>query len=146
MVEGVVPRTLTYVGLLFTLCLASTFVWWAAAGLARPAHARIRNALACSMRLFAYSIFLLCILVLLKSLNLAPADPRSTLFSWIHLGATLLVSVFCAWRSFGSGGRRLVLLLGTAWGLGALAVWLAASAFPAFAALVRFLPRYLTAA
>jgi len=146
MVEGVVPRTLTYVGLLFLLCLASTFLWWAAAGLARPAHGRIRNALACSMRLFAYSIFLLCILVVLKSLNLAPGDPRSTLFAWIHLAGTLLVSIFCAWRSFGSGGAKLGLLLVAAWGLGALVVWSAASAFPAFGSLVRDLPYYLTGA
>ena len=88
--EGAVARALEYVGLLFLLCLAGTFPFWAAAQAARSEY-RL-SALAFSMRVFFYSICLLCILVALRSFDLAPRDPRSTLFGWIHLGGTVLMS------------------------------------------------------
>ena len=66
-----VERALHHVAFLFLLCLASTFPWWAAANLARAEYRRLLSALACSMRVFCYSICILCILVALLSLNLA---------------------------------------------------------------------------
>ena len=98
MPEGAVPRALEYVGLLFLLCLASTFAWWAAANVARAEYRRLLSALACSMRIVFYSVCLLAILVAARSLHLAPQDPRSTLFGWIHLAGTVWITVPSAWR------------------------------------------------
>jgi hypothetical protein len=50
MPEGVAPRAPEYVGLLFLLCLASTFAWWAVANVARAGYRRLMSARACSMR------------------------------------------------------------------------------------------------
>lgn len=146
MPDGAVPRALHYVGLLLLLSLASTFPWWAAAHLARTEYRRLLSALACAMRLFFYSICLLCILVAARSLHLGPDDPRSQLFSWIHLGGTVLISGPSAWRAFRAKGPRLAVVLVVGWalclGLGALAAWLS----PGFRQMMIDLPRYLTTA
>ena len=136
-----VPRTLFYVGLLFLLCLASTFAWWVAAVVVRAEYRRLLHALACAMRIFFYSVCLLCILVALKTLHWAPADPRSQLFSWIHLGGTAWITGPSAWRAFRMKGPRLAGLLAVGWAgcaaMGAAAWW----ASPAFRAVARELPR-----
>jgi hypothetical protein len=146
MPEGAVPRALSYVLIVFILCLASTFAWWAAANVARTEYRRLMSALACSMRIFFYSICLLCILVALKSIHLAPDDPRSTLFSWIHIGGTIWICVPSAWRAFHDRGPRLVVLLAVGWALCAVAGWGLWHLSPAFRWTISNLPRFLTAA
>ena len=94
-----VPRALYHVAFLFLLCLLSTFPWWVAATLARAEYRRLLSALACSMRIFSYSICILCILVALKAFHVEPGDPRSRLLGWIHLGATLWITIPSAWLS-----------------------------------------------
>jgi hypothetical protein len=115
-----VPRALEHVAFLFLLCLASTFPWWAAAALAGAEYRRLLHALACSMRIFCYSIFLLCILVALLSVGVGPADPRSRLLGWIHLGGTLWVTIPSAWRSFRLKGARLALAVALGWAFSGL--------------------------
>lgn len=141
-----VPRVLEYVGLLLLFCLASTFAWWVAASVAKTEYRRLLSALACSMRVFFYSICLLCILVALMSFHLAPADPRSTLFGWLHLGGTVWICFPSAWRAFRVRGPRLVavvlLALLLCFGTG----WVLTRASPDFRAVVVDLPRYLSKA
>lgn len=146
MPEGAVPRALWYVLIIFFLCLMSTFAWWAGATVARTEYRRLLSALACSMRIFFYSICLLCILVAAKSMHLAPADPRSTLFAWIHIGGTIWICVPSAWRAFRDRGPRLVVAIAIAWGLCAAAGWVAVQVSPGFAWFIDNLPRFLTAA
>jgi hypothetical protein len=138
-----VPRTLHYVGLLFLLTLASTFPWWAAAQIARAEYRRLLSALACSMRIFFYSICLLCILVALKSLDWAPRDPRDTLFGRIHLAGTALISIPSALRAFREKGARLAVTVTAAWAISAGAAWLLAQASDGFRDVLASLPRYL---
>ena len=146
MPEGAVPRALEYVGLLLLLCLASTFAWWAAANVARAEYRRLLSALACSMRVFFYSVCLLAILVAARSLHLAPEDPRSTLFGWIHIVGTIWITVPSAWRAFRVRRARLALVVAIAWVLCAAAGAAAALASPAFRCTVANLPRYLSTA
>ena len=112
----------------------------------RAEYRRLLSALACSMRLFFYSICLLCILVAARSLHLGSDDPRSTVFSWIHLAGTVVISGPSAWRAFRTKGPRLALLLVLAWAgcavLGLLAAWLS----PWFRQMLHSLPLYLTRA
>ncbi len=138
-----VPRTLQYVGLLFLLTLASTFPWWIAAQVARTEYRRILSALACSMRIFFYSVCLLCILVALRSFNIGPRDPRDTLFGWIHLGGTLLITIPSALRAFRESGPRLPLVVLLAWTLCAAAALLAARLDGGVREVLGNLPRYL---
>ncbi|MHC4338865.1 MAG: hypothetical protein ACYSX0_01445 [Planctomycetota bacterium] len=144
--DGAVARALEYVGLLFFLCLASTFPFWVAAQLARSEYRRLMSALAFSMRVFFYSVCLLCILVALRSFDLAPRDPRSTLFGWIHLGGTLLICAPSAWRAFRVTRVRLVLLLVAGWGLCAVLLGLGIAVSDSFADRIVNLPRYLSRA
>lgn len=144
MPEGAVPRALLYVAWLFLLCLASTFPWWLAATAARAEYRRLLSALACAMRIFFYSICLLCILVAAKSLHLAPSDPRSTLFAWIHVGGTVWITAPSAWRAFRTKGLRLVLLLAVGWAACAAAGLLAWAVSPGFRWFLANLPRFLT--
>ena len=146
MPEGAVPRALEYVGLLFLLCLASTFAWWAAANVARTEYRRLLSALACSMRIFFYSVCLLAILVAARSLHLAPEHPQSTLFGWIHLAGTVWITVPSAWRAFRVRRARLAVVVVVGWLLCAGAGAVAALASPDFAYTVGNLPRYLTSA
>jgi hypothetical protein len=139
-----VYAALFHVAFVFLLCLASTFPWWAAATLARAEYRRLLSALACSMRIFCYSICILCILVALLSLNLAPEDPRSTLFGWIHLGGTIWVSIPSAWRSFRAKGARLVLLILLAWALSAALFGAAWALSPGFRHAAQGMPRVLS--
>ena len=146
MPTALVPRVLEYTGWLLALTLLSTFPWWGAAQAARVEYRSLLSALACSMRWFFYSICLLCILVAAQSLHLAPADPRSTLFGWIHLGGTVAISVPCAWRAFRQKGPRLVAAVLLAWAglaaVGALGMLLSRG----FEQVVLQLPRYLARA
>ena len=140
----VVPRILFYVGLLFMICLASTFPLWAAAQIARTDYRSLMSALACSMRIFFYSICLLCILVAAMSFNFGPADPRDPLLGWIQIGGTLWIVFPSAWRAFRQKGPRMVLcgvlaILFTG-ALVALAAWLS----PAFDSLLREMPYALS--
>ncbi|MHC4817627.1 MAG: hypothetical protein ACYTF8_06205 [Planctomycetota bacterium] len=146
MPEGAVPRVLEYVGLLFLLCLASTFAWWAAANVARTEYRRLLSALACSMRIFFYSVCLLAILVAARSLHLAPEHPQSTLFGWIHLAGTVWITIPSAWRAFRVRRARLALVVAVGWLLSAGAGAAAALASPDFALKMGSLPRYLTSA
>jgi len=143
MPTALVPRVLEYVGWLFAFSLASTFVWWGAAQLARAEYRSLLSALACSMRWFFYSICLLCILVAAQSLHLGPADPRSTLLGWIHLAGSVWITIPCAWRAFRQKGPRLLAVVLLAWiGLavaGTLSMYLSRG----FAQVVHQLPRYL---
>lgn len=139
-----VDRALHHVAFLFLLCLASTFPWWAAATLARAEFRRLLSALACSMRIFCYSICLLCILVALLSLNLAPKDPRSTLFGWIHIGGTLWITVPSAWRSFRERGPRLALTVGLGWTFSALLFGAAWAVSPGFRHAAAAMPEVLS--
>ena len=146
MPDGAVARALYYVGFLLLVCLASTFAWWVGANAVRAEYRRIFSALACSMRIFFYSVCLLSILVALRSVDLAPRDPRDTLFGWIHLGGTLGISYPSAWRAFRPKGLRLVGLVAIAWtlcGIGGGLVWIASAWFRQ---VVTQLPRYLTTA
>jgi len=138
-----VPRTLQYVGLLFLLTLASTFPWWAAATVARAEYRRLLSALACSMRIFFYSVCLLCILVALRSFHVGPVDPRDTLFGWIHVGGTLLITIPSALRAFREKGPRLLLLVAVAWALCAAAALVASMLSDGFREMLLSLPRYL---
>jgi hypothetical protein len=142
--QGAVPRALTYVGFLLLLCLASTFPWWAAANLARAEYRRLLSALACSMRVFSYSVFLLCLVVAAKSLHLAPRDPRSELLGWIHVGGTVAVTVPSAWRSFRAKGPRLLLLVAAGWAATAALVGLGCLD-AGFRRLLAAMPRVLSA-
>ena len=146
MPQDPVPRVLEYVGLLLLFTLASTFAWWAAANLVRVEYRRLLSALACGMRIFFYSICLLCILVALVSLNLAPGDPRSTLFGWIHIVGTVAISWPSAWRAFRARGPRLAALVATGLAICAGVGWLAAAASPEFRTVAGDLPRYLSKA
>jgi hypothetical protein len=146
MPEGVVPRALEYVGLLFLLCLASTFAWWAAANVAHAEYRRLLSALACSMRIFFYSICWLAILVAARSLHLAPEHPQSTLLGWIHLAGTVWITVPSAWRAFRVQRARLARLVAVGWLLSAAGGALAALASSDFRAVMGDLPRYLTSA
>jgi len=142
----VVPRTLHYVGLLLLFTLASTFAWWVAAQVARAEYRRLLSALACSMRIFFYSVCLLVVLVVAKSLRLAPEDPRDTLFSWIHMGGTIWICIPSAWRAFRVRGPRLAAVVAVGWALCAGAGYLAFVLWPGFRQVVADLPRYLTSA
>lgn len=146
MPEGAVPRALEYVGLLLLLCLASTFAWWAAANVARAEYRRLLSALACSMRIFFYSVCLLAILVVARSLHLAPEDPRSTLFGWIHIAGTIWITVPSAWRAFRVRRARLALIVAVAWVACAVGGAVAALVSPDFRHTMANLPRYLTSA
>lgn len=140
------PRVLEYVGLVFLLCLASTFAWWVAANVARTEYRRLLSALACSMRVFFYSVCLLAILVAARSLHLAPEHPRSTLLGWIHLVGTVCITVPSAWRAFRVRRARLVLVVIVGWLLCAAAGTVTALLSPDFAHKMGSLPRYLTSA
>ena len=85
---------------------------------------------------------LLAILVLARSLHLAPEDPRSTLFGWMHLAGTVWITAPSAWRAFRVRRARLALLVAIAWLLCAVAV--AALASPDFRHTMANLPLYLT--
>ncbi|MHC4548672.1 MAG: hypothetical protein ACYTEZ_07825 [Planctomycetota bacterium] len=144
MPDGAVPRALAYVGLLFLLCLASTPAWWAGANVARTEYRRFFSAFACAMRVFFYSICLLCLLVAARSLHLTPEDPRSTLLSWIHLGGTAGISVPSAWRSFRVKGPRLALVVAVSWAICAGAAAVTGVLSPWLRQVLTDLPRYLT--
>ena len=146
MPTGAVDRALEYVAVLLLLTLASTFAWWAGAHVARCEYRRLLSALACSMRIFFYSICLLCILVALRAFNLAPHDPRSTLFGWIHIGGTIWICAPSAWRAFRQKGPRLVAALIIGWMLCAAAGWGAYQASDGFRFIIDNLPRYLSKA
>jgi len=145
MPEEIVPRILVYVGLLFMLCLAATFPLFAAAQVARTEYRSLMSALACSMRLFFYSICLLCILVAAMSFPfLQPKDPRSTILGWIHIAGTVWIVFPCCWRAFREKGPRMVgcALLAIALMGGLMA--LAGALSPGFSALVREMPSALS--
>lgn len=139
-----VDRALHHVAFLFLLCLASTFPWWAAAHLAQAEYRRLLSALACSMRIFCYSICLFCILVALMSLHLGPKDPRSTLFGWIHIGGTLWITVPSAWRSFRAKGARLALALAVGWAFSAILFGVAWAVSPGFRHAAASMPEVLS--
>jgi len=104
-----IPRILFYVAVVFGLCLASTFPLWAAANIARTEFRSLMSSLACSMRIFFYSICLLCILVALQTFNIGPSDPRDPLFGWIQIGGTLVIVFPSALRAFREKPPRAVL-------------------------------------
>ncbi|MFI5403799.1 MAG: hypothetical protein ACHQ1G_12750 [Planctomycetota bacterium] len=139
-----VDRALHHVGFLFLLCLASTFPWWAAAMLARAEFKSLLSALACSMRVFCYSICLLCILVAMLGLQLAPRDPRSTLLGWIHIGSTLSITIPSAWRSFRVTRLRLVLTVALGWGFSVLLFLSAWTLSPGFRYAIASMPEILS--
>lgn len=114
-----VPRMLFYVGWILAICLASTFPWWLAAQAARAEFSSLLSAFACTMRLFAYSVSLLVILVSVQSLNLAFTDPYSPLLNRTHLLGTAAITAPCAWRAFREKGLRLGLLLLLGWAFSA---------------------------
>ncbi|MHC4450275.1 MAG: hypothetical protein ACYS0E_09095 [Planctomycetota bacterium] len=144
MPEEIVPRILFYVGLLFMLCLASTFTLWAAAQIARTEYRSLMSALACSMRIFFYAICLLCILVAALSFNLAPADPRDPLLGWIQIGGTIWIVFPCVWRAFRQKGPRMVfcgvLAIALSGAMIATAAWLS----PGLASLLGEMPYALS--
>ena len=144
--EGAVARALEYVGQIFLLCHASTFPGWLASQVVRAEYRRLLSALAFSMRVFFYSVCLLCILVVLRSFDVAPRDPRSTLFGWIHLGGTVLICAPSAWRAFRVKGMRMLALLLLGWTLSAGLIGLGSASSDAFAERIRNLPRYLSRA
>jgi hypothetical protein len=139
-----VERALFHVAFLFLLCLASTFPWWAAAHLARAEYRRLLSALACSMRIFCYSICILCILVALLGLRVAPKDPRSELFGWIHIGGTIWVTVPSAWRSFRAKGLRLALTVALGWGFSVILFGVSWATVPGFRSAIESMPRVLS--
>lgn len=143
MPPGAVDRALEYVALLFLLTLASTFAWWIGAAVARCEYRRLLSALACSMRIFFYSICLLCILVALRAFNIGPRDPRSTLYSWIHIGGTLWICGPSAWRAFREKGVKLVVVLVVAGALCFVVGWGAMQLDSGFRHIIENLPRYL---
>ena len=138
-----IPRVLEYVGLLLVLALLSTFSWWMAATLARAEYRRLLSALACSMRWFFYSVCLLVILVVLRTLNMEPRDPHSRLFAWVHLGGSALISIPCAWRSFRVRGAQLLTVVGLAWLGYALLLALAFATSASLGEKLVLLPAYL---
>ena len=144
MPEGAVPRVLFYVALLFLYCLASTFAWWAGAAAARTEFRSLMSGLACSMRIFFYSICWLCILVAVKSMGFAFDDPRDPLLAWLHIGGTLWICFPSAWRAFHDRSWRLGVVVGVAWGLCAAVGALAAMASPGFRQLIERFPELLT--
>jgi len=145
MPEEIVPRILTYVGVLFMICLGSTFAFFAAAQAARTEYRSLMSALACSMRLFFYSICLLCILVAALSFPvLAPRDPRSELFGWIHIGGSIWIVFPCVWRAFRQKGPRMVACGVLAILLTGGLILLAAAVSPGFATLLRAMPAALS--
>ncbi len=139
-----VDRALHHVAFLFLLCVASTFPWWAAAALVRAEYRSLLSALACSMRIFCYSICLLCILVALQSMRLSPRDPRSTLLGWIHALGTLWITVPSAWRSFRVTRLRLALVVAVGWGFSVLVFGLAWLMSPGFRYAIESMPRVLS--
>jgi hypothetical protein len=141
-----VDRALFHVAFLFLLCLASTFPWWAAANLARTEYRSLLSALACSMRIFCYSICLFCILVAMKSLNLEPKDPRSTLLGWIHIGGSIWITVPSAWRSFREKGRRLALAIALGWVFSVVLFLSAWAISEGFRSAIESMPRVLSRA
>ena len=94
--------------LLFSICLVSTFTFWAAAQIARTEYRSLMSALACTMRLFFYSISLLCILVAATTFNFGPSDPRDPTMGWIQIGGTIWIVFPCVWRAFRQKGPRMV--------------------------------------
>jgi hypothetical protein len=144
MPEEIVPRILFYVGLLFMLCLASTFPLWAAAQIARTEYRSLMSSLACSMRIFFYAICLLCILVAAMSFNIGPADPRDPLLGWIQIGGTVWIVFPCVWRAFRQKGLRMVacalLAIALMGGLILAGAWLS----PGFDALLKQMPYALS--
>jgi len=135
---------LEYVGLLFLLTLASTFAWWIGAQVARTEYRRILSALACGMRVFFYSICLLCILVVARGLDIGPKDPRSELFGWIHLGGTVWVTIPSAWRAFRARPREVVVIVAVGWVVCVAAGFVAFTFSEGFRGVVLDLPRYLS--
>jgi len=138
-----IPRVLFYVAVLFGLCLASTFPLWLSANIARTEYRSLMSSLACSMRVFFYSVCLLCILVVLIALNLGPSDPRDPLLGWIQIGGTLWVVFPSAWRAFRQKGPRVVvcgvLAILFSGALFAAGAWLS----PAFRVILREMPMVL---
>lgn len=139
-----VPRALDHVAFLFLLCLASTFPWWAAAALGRAEYRRLLSALACSMRIFCYSICLLCILVALKAFHIEPDDPRSRILGWIHIGGTVWITIPSAWRSFRLKGARLLLVVGLGWAFSAALFGAAWAISPGFRHAAASMPEVLS--
>jgi len=144
MPEEIVPRILFYVGLLFMLCLASTFTLWAAAQISRTEYRSLMSALACSMRIFFYAICLLCILVAAMSFNLGPADPRDPLLGWIQIGGTIWIVFPCVWRAFRQKGPRMVLCGVLAIALSGAMIATAAWLSPGLASLLGEMPYALS--
>ena len=138
-----IPRILFYVAVMFGLCLASTFPLWAAANIARTEYRSLMSALACSMRVFFYSICLLCILVLLVTFNIGPDDPRDPLYGWVHIGGTLWVVFPSAWRAFRQKGPRVVACGVIAILLSAALFYVGAAISPGFRAILLEMPHAL---
>jgi len=138
-----IPRVLFYVAVLFGLCLASTFPLWLSAQIARTEYRSLMSSLACAMRIFFYSVCLLCILVMLIALNLAPSDPRDPLFGWVQIGGTVWIVFPSAWRAFRQKGPRIaicgVLAILFSAGLFAAGAWLS----PGFRAILADMPYVL---
>jgi hypothetical protein len=146
MPEEAVPRILFYVGLLFAICLASTFTFWAAAQIARTEYRSLMSALACTMRVFFYSVSLLCILVAATTFNFGPTDPRDPLMGWIQIGGTIWIVFPCVWRAFRQKGPRMVACALLAIALSGAMIVLAAFASSGFAQLVSEMPYALSRA
>ncbi len=104
------------------------------------------SALSCSMRIFFYSVCLLCILVLLRSLNWGPEDPNSELFSWIHLGGTIWITFPSCWRAFHDRRPRLVVAIAVGLLLTAAGIAVATKFSSDFAYYVQNFPRFLKVA
>jgi len=144
MPADLIPRVLFYVAVVFGLCLAGTFPLWLSAVIARTEYRSLMSALACSMRVFFYSVCLLCILVALITFDVAPADPRDPLLGWIHIGGTLWIVFPSAWRAFREKGPRIAVC-------GTLAILLSSALFaagawisPAFRAILQDMPFVLS--
>lgn len=144
MPEEAVPRILFYVGLLFSICLASTFTFWAAAQIARTEYRSLMSALACTMRVFFYSISLLCILVAAATFNFGPADPRDPTMGWIQIGGTLWIVFPSVWRAFRQKGPRMVACALLAIALSAGLIGLAALGSPGLRLLLSEMPYALS--
>jgi hypothetical protein len=143
MPEEAVPRILFYVGLLFSICLVSTFTFWAAAQIARTEYRSLMSALACTMRLFFYSISLLCILVAATTFNFGPSDPRDPTMGWIQIGGTIWIVFPCVWRAFRQKGPRMVVCGVLAIVLSGALIGLAAWASPGLRQLLSDMPHAL---
>jgi len=135
-----VPRALQYVGWLLAACLLLTFPWWAAARIARTEFRSLTSAFAFSMRLFFYSVSLLVILVVLKSLDFAPEEETT---ARIHLAGTVLLSGPCAWRAFRQKGPRLVAAVLLGWLLTAALGYALFRLVPEARLAMEAFPRYL---